>query len=114
MDRIAFQFGYITIYWYSITMLLGVLLGGCLTYFELKRLKLDTKFFLDMIFYVIIFGFLGARIYYVLFNLDYYTNNLAEIIAIWNGGLAIHGAIIAGTLTIILYCYFHIFDLLHK
>ncbi len=107
MDRIAFQFGYITIYWYSITMLLGVLLGGCLTYFELKRLKLDTKFFLDMIFYVIIFGFLGARIYYVLFNLDYYTNNLAEIIAIWNGGLAIHGAIIAGILTIILYCYFH-------
>ncbi|MBQ8472522.1 MAG: prolipoprotein diacylglyceryl transferase [Bacilli bacterium] len=107
MNRIAIDLGFIQIYWYSITMLLGVLLGGTIAYLELKRLKIDTKYFFDMIFYVIIFGFLGARAYYVLFNLDYYLANPSEMIAIWNGGLAIHGAILAGTLTIILYSLKH-------
>ena len=48
------------------------------------------------------YGFLGARTWYVAFNLEYYLQNPAEIIAIWNGGLAIHGAIVAGGL----YLYF--------
>ena len=60
-----------------------------------------------MIFYTIIFAFLGARLYYVLFNLDYYLSNLSEIPAIWHGGLAIHGGIIGGTLTIIIYSLKH-------
>src|SRR5690625_4982388 len=100
MNKIAIDLGFVQIYWYSITMLLGVIFGSLLTYTELKRLKMNTDYFLNMIFYVIIFGFLGARIYYVLFNLDYYLSNPTEIIAIWHGGLAIHGAIIAGALTI--------------
>ena len=107
MDRIAIDLGFVQIYWYSITMLCGVVFGGLLTFFELKRLKMNTAYFLDMIFYVIIFGFLGARLYYVLFNLNYYLSNPGEILAIWNGGLAIHGAIIAGVLTIILYSLKH-------
>ena len=53
MDRVAIDLGGIQIYWYSITMLCGVIFGGLITYFELKRTKQDTKFFLDMIFYVI-------------------------------------------------------------
>ncbi len=107
MNRVAIDLGFIEIYWYSITMLLGVILGGSLAYLELKRLKKDTKYFLDMIFYVIIFGFVGARLYYVLFNLDYYLANPTEILAIWNGGLAIHGGIIFGVLTIIIYSRIH-------
>ena len=107
MNKIAIDLGFVQIYWYSITMLLGVIFGSLLTYTELKRLKMNIDYFLNMIFYVIIFGFLGARIYYVLFNLDYYLSNPTEIIAIWHGGLAIHGAIIAGTLTIIFYSLKH-------
>ncbi len=107
MERVAIDLGFIQIYWYSIAILLGVILGSCLIFYELKRLKMDYKYFFDMLFYVIIFGFLGARIYYVLFNLDYYLQVPSEIIAVWNGGLAIHGAIIAGTLTIILYNVIH-------
>ena len=57
-----------------------------------------------MVFYDIIFGLLGARIYYVLFNLDYYLYNLSEILAVWNGGMAIHGAIIGATATMIYFC----------
>ena len=107
MNRVAIDLGFIQIYWYSITMLCGVIFGGLLTFIELKRLKININYFMDMLFYVIIFGFLGARLYYVLFNLDYYLQNLSEIIAIWNGGLAIHGAIIAGILTIIIYSLKH-------
>jgi len=107
MNRVAIDLGFVEIYWYSITMLLGVISGGCLAYFELKRQKMNLEYFFNMIFYVIIFAFLGARLYYVLFNLDYYLANPSEILAIWNGGLAIHGAIIGGTLTIILYNLIH-------
>ena len=103
MSRVAIDLGFIQIYWYSITMMLGVLIGCLLSYIELKRLNQDKEYFFNMIFYAIIFGFLGARIYYVLFNLDYYLNNLSEIIAVWNGGLAIHGGIIGGALTVIIY-----------
>lgn len=103
MNRVALDLGFIKIYWYSITMLLGVVLGGSITYLELKRLKLDKEYFFNMLFYVIIFGFLGARLYYVLFNLDYYLANPMEILAIWNGGLAIHGGIIGGVITIFAY-----------
>ena len=107
MNRIAFDFGFIQIYWYSITMLLGVILGGIIVYFELKRLKLSTEYFFNMLFYTIIFAFIGARLYYVLFNLDYYLNNISEIPAVWHGGLAIHGGILGGSITILIYSLKH-------
>jgi len=107
MNRIAIDLGFIQIYWYSITMLLGVILGGIITFLELKRLKMNTEYFFNMIFYVIIFGFIGARIYYVIFNLDYYTQDLTSIFKVWEGGLAIHGGLIAGVLFIIFYTKKH-------
>ena len=82
-------------------------MGAIITYLEVKRLKMDKDYYFNMIFYTIIFAFIGARLYYVLFNLDYYLNHLSEIIAVWNGGLAIHGGIIGGALTILIYCLKH-------
>ena len=107
MNRIALDLGFIQIYWYSIMILLGVILASTFIYFELKRLKIDKEYFFNMVFYTLIFAFLGARCYYVLFNLNYYLNNLAEIPAIWNGGLAIHGGIIGGSITIVVYSLKH-------
>ena len=107
MNRIAIDLGFIQIYWYSLTMLTGVILGSLYAYLELKKLKIDKEYFFNMIFYAIIFAFIGARLYYVLFNLDYYLNNLIEIPAVWHGGLAIHGGIIGGALTIIIYSLKH-------
>ena len=104
MNRIALDLGFIKIYWYSLTMLLGVLLGILVAYVEIKRKKIDVKKFQDMAFYAILFGFIGARCYYVLFNLDYYLNNPLEILMVWNGGLAIHGGIIGAVLAIYIYC----------
>ena len=104
MDRVAIDLGFIQIYWYSITMLLGVLSGAVIALIEVKRQKMNFVDFENMAFYSIVSGFLGARIYYVLFNLDYYLKYPSEIIAIWNGGLAIHGAIIGACLAIFIYC----------
>ena len=104
MDRIAIDLGFIKIYWYSITMFLGVLAGIIVAYIEIKRKKINTDKFSNMAFYAILFGFIGARIYYVLFNLDYYLSSPLEIIKVWNGGLAIHGGIIGAILAIYVYC----------
>ncbi len=104
MNRVAIDLGFIQIYWYSITMFLGVLFGIITAYLEIKRKKIDVTKFENMAFYAIIFGFIGARIYYVVFNLDYYLSSPIEIIKVWNGGLAIHGGIIGSVIAIYIYC----------
>ena len=58
---------------------------------------------LNLIFYSVVFGLIGARAYYVAFNWSYYSTHLLEILEVWNGGLAIHGGIFAGLLWIIFY-----------
>ncbi len=104
MNRVALDLGFIQIYWYSITMFLGVLFGIIVAYIEIKRKKISLEKFENMAFYAIIFGFLGARIYYILFNLDYYLERPIEMLEVWNGGLAIHGGIIGAVLAILIYC----------
>ena len=98
MDAIALTLGPITITWYAIFIISAIIIGILLSLKEIEKHGIDKSLFYDIVFYLIIFGFLGARTWYVLFNLDYYLQNPAEIIAIWNGGLAIHGAIVAGGL----------------
>lgn len=104
MNRVAIDLGFLQIYWYSLTMLTGVLVGALLAYFEVKKHRINLETFFNMVFYAIVFGLLGARLYYVLFNLDYYLLNPLEIFAVWNGGMAIHGAIIGATVVIICFC----------
>ena len=104
MNRVLLDLGFIQIYWYSLTMFLGVIVGIIVAKIEIKRKKIDNNLFDNMAFYAILFGFLGARIYYVLFNLDYYLSSPIEILKIWNGGLAIHGAIIGAVVAIFIYC----------
>ena len=103
MNSIALELGPITIYWYSITMFLAILTATILIVIESKKQKVNKDDLIDLIFYGIICGILGARIYYVLFNLDYYLQDPLEIIKIWHGGIAIHGAIIGGLLFLIFF-----------
>ena len=100
MNRILFELGPITIYWYSVTMLLAVLTGIYLATQESKKQSMYS-FISDLVTYVIIFGIIGARLYYVIFNFDNYKHNLLSIFKIWEGGIAIYGAIIGGLLAIL-------------
>jgi len=104
MNSIFLDLGILQIYWYSVFIFLGLLIGGIIVLWEAKRFGISEDFMINMFFYMIPISLIGARLYYVLFNLDYYKVNVAEIFQVWNGGLAIHGAIIFGVIWIIFYC----------
>ena len=103
MNPVLISTGNFEIRWYALCILVGAVLALFIIKNEAKRFNIKSDFIFNMGFWTIIFGIIGARIYYVIFNWDYYSQNVIEIIQIWNGGLAIHGGIIAGLLTIILY-----------
>lgn len=107
MDKVALDLGPIQIYWYSIFIFLGMLVACFVIYKEAKKRGIDDDFLVNLTFDTIIIGIIGARLYYVIFNLPYYLQNPIEMLEIWNGGLAIHGGIIAGLLFIIYYCKKH-------
>ena len=95
--------GFITIHLYSVCILIGVFVGYNLILRESKRLGFDKEVISDLIFYMLIFGIIGARVYYCIFNMDYYSDFLS-IFKIWEGGLAIHGGIIFGLVSIYFFC----------
>lgn len=112
MEKIAFSFGVIKIYWYSIFIFIAILAAYFVISKEAKKKEIDKEFITNLTFYVVVFGIIGARIYYCLFNLDYYLSNPLEILKIWNGGLAIHGGILFGGIFTIIYIKKHHLELL--
>ena len=107
MNKVAIDLGFIQIYWYSIFILLGILAAAIIIYRECKKQGIKSDEFTDLLFNTVIFGIIGARIYYVLFNLPYYMNNKIEILEIWHGGLAIHGGLLFGALYVLYFCKKH-------
>ena len=103
MNSVAFSIGNFGIHWYSIMVLLGIASAMLVSRIEIKRHNINKNFFTNLVFYVLVFGIIGARIYFVIFNLDYYSSNPIEILKIWHGGLAIHGGIIAGLIVTFIY-----------
>lgn len=103
MNRELLSIGPITIYWYSVTMLLAILVAIYLTIRESKKVGLSFHVE-DLMFPTIICGIIGARLYYVIFNFSSYKNDLLSIFKIWEGGIAIYGGIIGGLLAIIYKC----------
>jgi phosphatidylglycerol:prolipoprotein diacylglycerol transferase len=99
-QSIIFSYGFISIHWYGLFIVLGILvaLGISLKLAKYYKISSDTLF--DLVFWLIINGLIGARIYDDLLQLPYYLNHPLDSIKIWQGGLAIHGAIIAGLITI--------------
>jgi len=103
MNPVLVDLGFIKIYWYSVMILIGLFLGGSLIIKESKKFKISEDYMVNLILYTIVFGIIGARLYYVIFNWSYYSNNLLDIFKVWEGGLAIHGGILFGLITIIIY-----------
>jgi len=106
MNRILLSIGPINIYYYSITMLIAVLVGLYLATKESKKVGM-SEYFEDLTVSAILLGIIGARLYYVIFNFSSYKDNLLSIFKIWEGGLAIYGAIIGGLIAIIYHAKKH-------
>jgi phosphatidylglycerol:prolipoprotein diacylglycerol transferase len=97
-SSLLISFGLFHIYWYGFFIIIGIILGLALSlklaeYYEIKKDDL-----IDLAFYLILGGIISARTYDVFLSWDYYQNNLLAILKIWQGGLAIHGAIILGAI----------------
>lgn len=103
MNPVMFKLGNIEIMWYSFLMFIAILFGIILFRKESKRFKFNQDFIFNVAFWSIVFGFIGARLYYVLFRFELYQHDLLSILKVWEGGLAIHGGILFGLITIILY-----------
>src|SRR5262245_49424188 len=90
--------GPLTLRWYGLLMATAMALGLWLAHRDAQRRGLDSEPLLKASELALLGGLVGARLYYVLFNLDYYAREPAKIFAVWEGGLAIHGGVIGGVL----------------
>lgn len=101
IDPIALNFGKVSIAWYGLIITSGILFAALYIYMRGKRLKLLLDDLIDVAFCTVIPGIVGARLYYVFFDFlerpENYTS-FYDVIAVWEGGLAIYGAIIFGAL----------------
>ena len=101
IDPIAFEIGPLAVAWYGLIIVIGMIIAVYLTIKEGEKRGISEDAVVDTAFWVLPLGILGARLYYVLFELDYYLANPLQIFAICEGGLAIYGGVIAGVLVIL-------------
>lgn len=95
-------FGF-NIYWYGIIIGMGMVIASAIAFWEFKKKGYKSDDLVDFLLFAIPLGIIGARAYYVIFEWDYYKNNLSEIIAVWNGGLAVYGGVIAGSIVALIF-----------
>ena len=95
---IIFEIGPIVVRWYGLLIATAVLLGVTLSQYLAKKRRVDPDLLGDLAIWLVITAIPCARLYYVLFEWQEYAQRPGDIIAIWKGGIAIHGAIIGGTL----------------
>ncbi len=104
VNPVAFTlFNKVEVRWYGIIITLGIITAFAYCAYRAKQEKILFDDLLDMAIFTVIFGIFGARLYYVLTSLDEF-DSFYDAIAIWKGGLAIYGGIIAGALTIFIIC----------
>ncbi|WP_125710229.1 prolipoprotein diacylglyceryl transferase [Lacticaseibacillus porcinae] len=104
LNPIALQLGGLEIHWYGVIIACGVLLAVWLAMKEAVRRGISDDHILNLVLWALPFALIGARTYYVAFEWPYYSQHPSEIIAIWHGGIAIYGALIASVIVFLVYC----------
>jgi len=98
---VLFQLGPITLRWYGLLIALAVLIGLNLSSWLAKQRNLESGLISDLLPILVLAAIIGARLYYVAFEWRSYQNSWWDVFAIWKGGIAIHGALIGGTISVI-------------
>lgn len=104
IDPVAIQLGPLSIRWYGVIIASGILIAYLLAQSTAKKVGIKEESLLDLIVWSIIMAIISARIYYVIFEWDYYSQHMAEIPMIMNGGIAIHGGLIGAFITGYILC----------
>lgn len=99
-ESVLISFGNFKIHYYGIFIVLGLILGTLLLLKLSDYYKLNKQNNLDALFWIIINAIIGARLYHIFLELPFYLEYPLQSIKVWEGGLAIHGAIIGGVLTV--------------
>lgn len=105
IDPVAISIGPFTVRWYGIIMATAFLLGIWLAHRRAEQQGFNTDHLINMITLIIPFSIIGARLYFVIFEWEQYSANPLDALAIWHGGLAIHGGLLGGTLAGLCYVY---------
>ncbi len=100
----AFKIGSVEIKWYALCIMLGFALAIVYVLVQGKKQGFKSDTFIDLAIIAMVFGLIGARLYYVLFRLDQYIKDPISILYIWKGGLAIYGGVILAVLASFVYC----------
>ena len=104
LNPVAFQIGSLSVRWYGILMATGVVVATLMAISEGKKRHIMPDDFIDFLLWAVPIGFICARIYYVIFEWGYFSQHPDQIIAIWNGGIAIYGGLIGGIIVLIIFC----------
>ncbi len=103
IDNVAFTIGSKEIYWYGIIIAAGFAIAVLTAMRLAKKNGMNPDTIVDLVLYAAPLAIVGARLYYVIFEWDYYRNHLGDIVKIWNGGLAIYGGIITAIAVTVVY-----------
>lgn len=112
LSKVALQLGPFAIHWYAIFIVTGAAIAVWLACKEAPRRKkltgepLTVDDIIDFVLIAFPVGIVGARTYYVAFEWSYYSQHPSQIIAMWDGGGAIYGSLIAGALVLFIFCYY--------
>ncbi len=99
LNKIAVRIGGLEIRWYGILIALGMVLAFVYGWYRSEQTKIKFDDIIDLGLFAVIFGVIGARLYYVIMEHEMY-NSFYDVIAIWNGGLAIYGGVIGGAIAV--------------
>lgn len=103
LDPIAFSIGSLNVHWYGLILGSAALVGLLFAIWEGKRFRIPQEFFMDLLLLGVPSAIIGARIYYVAFKWEDYKNNFWDVFKIWNGGIAIYGALIGAIICAVIF-----------
>lgn len=110
INPVAFHLGAISVRWYALCIVAGLALAVYLAMKEAPRKRILSDDVLDFILIAFPLAIIGARIYYVIFSWSEYKDNILEVFAIWHGGIAIYGGLIAGFLVLFFFTRYRFID----
>lgn len=100
---VGLEIGPISLRWYGLLIASAILIGASLSQYLAQQRQVNPELVSDLVIWLVVGAIPAARLYYVLFRWDYYRQYPEEILAIWKGGIAIHGAILGGLVAALIF-----------